>query len=289
MPLVFTQNEVNLSEHSYADVLGETYEYPSNYKNLIQPGEQFVYYRGRRRASGGSEVPSYLGVGIVSDVMLVGDRYRCSITNFRPFDPPLPFKAGDQYREPGANSATAKGFYFQPGVRRLDQAAYDAICESGIGADAENEDHGDASVTSPSDASYANPKTAQEVDQLAMELALLEAERRWPSSNIVRMPHNNPGFDIEVRHAVGDTHFVEVKGTLAATPRFFISAGELAFSNSNAESYSIWIFHSMDIKARTATFVDYNGVVDEIAFDLHPVQFRGMPLRTPSGKKVGVN
>lgn len=92
MPLVFTQNEVNLSEHAYADVLGETYEYPSQYRNLIQPGEQFVYYRGRRRASGRSATPSYLGVGIVSDVSAIGDRFRCSIANFQPFTPPLPFQ-----------------------------------------------------------------------------------------------------------------------------------------------------------------------------------------------------
>lgn len=288
MPLAITQNEVNLSEHSYADVLGETYEYPSKYKSLIQPGEQIVYYRGKRRISGGDVTPSYLGVALVSDVQLAGDLWRCSITDFRPFDPPLPFKTADHYLEPAANSAEYKGLYFQDAVRLLDQTAFDAICESGLGSNARG-DNDEPTVSPNAAAAYANPTLVEEVDELAMQLAMSEAEGRWPSSMVIRMPHNNPGFDIEVRHIDGDINFVEVKGTQAPTPKFFTSAGEVAFSKSRAENYSIWIFHTMNLKQRTATLVDFNGAVEESVFDLQPVQYRGVPLTTPSGKKVGSN
>ena len=43
MPLVLTQNEATESGHAYADVLGESYEYPTRYRNRIREGERFVY------------------------------------------------------------------------------------------------------------------------------------------------------------------------------------------------------------------------------------------------------
>ena len=43
MPLVFAHNEENLSDKDYADIVGEVYEFPLNYKGMVQPGEQFVY------------------------------------------------------------------------------------------------------------------------------------------------------------------------------------------------------------------------------------------------------
>jgi hypothetical protein len=132
MPLVFAQNEVSLSDLSYADVMGESYEYPARYKGLVQPGEQFVYYRGGRRTRGPRVTPVYLGAGIVGHVTEVGDRFRCSIRDFKPFTNPLAFKdAKGLYREPEANNRRAVGFYFQTGVRTIDQAAYDAICKAG--------------------------------------------------------------------------------------------------------------------------------------------------------------
>ena len=54
MPLVLTQNELTESGHDYADRLGVEYEYPTRYRNLVRTGERFVYYRGRKRAAGGT-------------------------------------------------------------------------------------------------------------------------------------------------------------------------------------------------------------------------------------------
>ena len=68
MPLVLTQNEATESGHTYADVLGIVYEYPRRYASLVQTGEQFVYYRGRRRATGGTQPQVYLGTGVVGTI-----------------------------------------------------------------------------------------------------------------------------------------------------------------------------------------------------------------------------
>lgn len=133
MPLVFTQNEVSLSEIDYADVLGKVYEYPSRYRTLIQPGERFVYYRGRRRADGSSQTPSYLGCGTVGKITEIGERLQCTIEDYQEFKKPVPFKDGDGYREPEANHRKAIGFYYQVGVRSIDHKSFEEIVAAGLG------------------------------------------------------------------------------------------------------------------------------------------------------------
>jgi hypothetical protein len=274
--LVFTQNDVNLNDLQYADVLGETYEFPRKYKNLVEPGEPFVYYRGRRRGGGASSTPEYFGTGIVGSVFTADERLQCSITNFQPFEPPVPFKIEGQYREPRANTRKSVGFFFQEGVRRLDQVSFDSICEAGLGSP--SNPPAPPAIGLPG---YSDPADTLLVDEIAMALAMKEAAVRWPTQEIHRMPHNNPGFDIEVRDESGPIHYVEVKGTRATDARFFISAGELAHSVRNAECYSIWIFHSMNVNERTAALAAHDGAVTAERFDLQPKQYFGR-LLTPN-------
>lgn len=146
---------------------------------------------------------------------------------------------------------------------------------------------GDPETDVEEDVSHPDPATARQVDELAMLLAISQAKERWPGSCTVSMPHNNPGFDIEVRHPDGIISYIEVKGTQAPKPRFFISAGELAFSAAHAGDYSIWIFHSIDLKARTATFASHDGAVDDARFELRPIQFLGQPHIQSRGSAVG--
>lgn len=266
MPLVFTQNEINLADVEYGDVLGELYEFPSQYINIVKPGEQFVYYRGKRRADGSIGTPNYFGTGIVGAVNTVGERYQCSITNYQPFDPPVPFRIGDLYLEPTANTRKAVGFYFQQGVRKLDQIAFDAICAIGL-------------KSSKAIGSKGYSTDSAEVDAVAMELALKEAVSRWPGMAVVRMPHNNPGFDIEIRSGDNPIHYIEVKGTRANEARFFISAGELAHSELHADNYSIWIFYSLNLVEKTAQLATHDGAVSGEHFDLRPTQFFGRLLK----------
>ncbi|ULP48349.1 protein NO VEIN domain-containing protein [Mycolicibacter virginiensis] len=122
---------------------------------------------------------------------------------------------------------------------------------------------------------YANAEDNQLVDALAMERALEEAKRRWPTATVERMPHNNPGYDIEVRHPAGDIHFVEVEGSRSPDPCFFITAGEVTYSRAHPDRYSLWIFHAMDLETGTATLTAHDGPVTETHFDLRPVQYRG--------------
>jgi hypothetical protein len=137
MPLVLTQNEATESGHEYADVLGVKYEFPVTYRNLVVEGEQFVYYRGKRKAKGGLRTPSYLGTGVVGKVRKTADgrRLECSVTSFKPFDHPVPFKDGDRYLEKGASTLKSPGLHFRRGVRKISKPEMKAIIRAaGSGA-----------------------------------------------------------------------------------------------------------------------------------------------------------
>lgn len=122
---------------------------------------------------------------------------------------------------------------------------------------------------------YASDEERRRVDELAMTRAMDEATRRWPTAAVTQMPHNNPGFDIEVQHPVEGTRYIEVKGTRSPEPAFFITAGEVEHSRRHPDRYSIWIFHAMDLDSGETTLTEHNGPVTESYFELQPVQYRG--------------
>lgn len=128
MPLVFAENEDTESGIHYMDLTGVQYQYPRRmYKNLIQPGERFVYYRGRKTKTG-SRIPQvYFGIGIVGDVQddpADNSRMICDILDYRRFGTPVPFKTGENYYlETGGKR---KGYY-QRGVRRVTEVEFENI------------------------------------------------------------------------------------------------------------------------------------------------------------------
>lgn len=133
MPLVLTQNEVTESGHDYADVLGTTYEFPSRYLGLVEEGEAFVYYRGRRKKGKGNYVPAYLGKGTIGRVQesSTPGRLTCRIEDYVAFAEPVAFRRDDKYLEGSAPPrGRLTGLYFRPGVRRIDELTYRRICAS---------------------------------------------------------------------------------------------------------------------------------------------------------------
>lgn len=274
MPLVLTQNEATESGHSYADVLGVSYEYPRRYRNVIRPGEPFVYYRGRRTAAGGQQPQAYLGTGVVGEVVEAGNGLLvCQVENYEPFVEPLPFKGGDGYLERRAGQFGSRaGLYFRQGVRVVDDETFGRILRAADAMQPEEAPPPDFPTSE-----YASQAIALEVDDVAMERALTEASARFPHAAVERMPHNNPGYDIRVVDRAGVVaRYIEVKGTTRNRPHFFITEGERRFSALHAAKYSLWVFYGMDLETRTALLAERDGEVGPPNTDLSPVQHTGV-------------
>lgn len=261
MPLVFTYDDLDVG---YDDELGMTYDYPARYRPLIQPGAQFVYYESGRRADGTSEDAVYIGEGVVDTVSPIGERYRCTIADYRSFDAPVPAKPDGRYLEPEANRRKGAGLYFQIQVRQIERKTFDAICKAGSTAT-------DRTATASKQAAAAKRKAAaapgrkgpSRVEEMALKLGMAEAIKRWPSAIVFRAPAGS-GFSIAIQRPTGEFHHLAVKGTLAREPSMRLSAPEIAFFQSQSASYSVWVFYAIDLEAGTGKLHRYEGRAIEV-------------------------
>lgn len=226
MPLVFAQNETTESGISYDDRTGISYQYPGRYRRVIQSGERFVYYRGRRTKDGRRMPQVYFGSGVVGKTSSdpnQPDRFTCEVLDYRAFPVPVPFKnARGEYLETGAD----RRGYFQPGVRGVSEDDFRRIIEAAqtkaspvdefVGPPGVEVDRG----MGPG---YASPETIRLVEDFAVRVALGEIRRRYPGAMLQPQPRNNPGFDILIRKAGASAQpvYVEVKGTTRGYPAFF--------------------------------------------------------------------
>jgi Protein NO VEIN, C-terminal len=278
VPLRLTVNDTTLTGHVYDDVLGVRYEFPPRYRNLVRRGERFVYYRGRRRAAGGTQRQVYLGTGIVGDVhpsLRSPERLACEIEDWHPFAEPLPFKdpAGNYY-EPGGKRG---GFYWQEGVRRIDEEVYQSIVNDALTSEPMSPPRdmtsaqGRTTVTAPG--AYASAEVVRAVDAYAMTAALAELARRWPDSIIERQRPNNPGFDVRIGPTIPALRYVEVKGTTLSYPRFFLSEGERAFSQCAADQYTLVVIYAIDLRNQIHKVFWHDGAVSDDSFVVTPRQW----------------
>src|SRR5262249_52697101 len=101
--------------------------YPRMYWRLIQPGERFLYYRGRKKRSGGRALQVYFGsavVGAIRNDPKDSNRFHCEVLDYRPFSKPVPFK------DPSGRYLERKGGqkgYYRRGVRRISKSEFQKI------------------------------------------------------------------------------------------------------------------------------------------------------------------
>lgn len=285
MPLVLAENEATESGITYEDHTGVSYQYPRMYRKVIQPGERFVYYRGRKRPDGRRLPQVYFGtgvVGIVSGDAANGALLRCQILDYRPFAKPVPFRHGATYLETGGS----RRGYFQRGVRTITTAEFTAILDAALFAeDGSSAADQTVKIGTLAEPAYASPETLRLIEEFAVKVAVTEIQRRCPGAQIRILPRNNPGFDIEVETANG-TMYVEVKGT-ARGAQFFITEGELQFSRHHESQYRLIVVHRIDL-ARGSYSVDWREgpISDGAGFALRPVQW-ACGLIEPSGQAFG--
>lgn len=137
MPLVLVQNERTVGGlyDLWEDSTGELYHYPNQYRNLVVPGEPFVYYRGIRTADGRKRSePQYFGAGIIKSVWRDDSvpedapkrtwKWYCSIDRYEEFAAPVSWKINNQTIEQIPRNL------FGNGVRRIATEVYNAILRS---------------------------------------------------------------------------------------------------------------------------------------------------------------
>lgn len=274
MPLILVSNDANATDQfNWKDVTGVHYHYPNGYRNMIQSGEPFIYYRGIRRADGSRGQAEYFGYGMIGEVWQDGDipedtpkknwAWYCSIEDYEPFNPPVPAKIDGVFFEDIPPNR------WHNGVRRLNEVTYLRILDAaGI------EDESSSGVVSPSTnippidevvipsgtthlilppkkpVGNSKPstgstnrfsKTAKLIGDRAEAIAL-----RWIEANVdgvhdirwVAQEGLTPGWDIEFRDNSGELVAVEVKGTSGSLfTSFELTSNELSASRKMGYCY----------------------------------------------------
>lgn len=131
MPLILVENERTAGGRydSWQDHTGKYYHFPNSYRTLVQPGERFLYYRGVRRKEGGRRpCPEYFGSGVINaiwrdesvseDAPKKNWKWICSISEYAPFDKPVPWIISGDHLEPIARNL------YGVGVRRITDAVF---------------------------------------------------------------------------------------------------------------------------------------------------------------------
>jgi len=268
-PLVLVSNRQTASGHSYADRTGESYEFPTRYRNQIQPGSPFVYYRSRE----GLEQPHYFGAGVIGPVQASRTdptRLECEILDYRPFERAIPFRAASgHYLE--VNGAR-KGYY-QPGVRRITEDELTGILTLADSAPPEAEIV--AGDVPPVEAQYGTSEASRLVEEYAVKQVVALLRERYGNASVREMPRNNPGYDLRVLFDGKLSRYVEVKGTALAAPVFFLTEGERKFSAQEAHRYLLFVVYNVRRDAGTHDLAEWAGEVTQANWNLKPSQWSG--------------
>lgn len=242
VPLVLAMNDASESGISYDDHPYVSYEYPTAYRNQIQPGESFVYYRGRRKALSGRQPQVYLGTGIVGSVRPSKREGRlvCEILDGEPFEDPVFFK--DEEAQPLEPGGLRRGYY-QRGVRRIEEGTFAEIVRRGRN---ESQTYRVEVRSPPKGSLYASPATGRALERYSRRVAIDLLTQRHEGIRIEEMPTNYPGFDL-LTDLVEHRH-IEVKATQAPFPRFMLSEGERRFATEHAGEYSLVVVYGIDLQ-----------------------------------------
>lgn len=280
MPLILATGAPTASDHSYNDILGKQYEFPTQYRKLVVAGEQFVYYMGRRGSASGH--PVYFGSGVIGQVTpsSTSEQLIALVHDVEIFDKPIIAKTPDgTYLETGSS----KPSNWTSGVRRIDDQALTRILGGASGA---------AGKWSPSDGAplgrspYARSEHAIAIERYSVDLALAILADEFGESAVKEMPPGNPGYDILVSRGVEDLH-VEVKGTVLPDPVFHLSEGQRKHAEARGANFRLIVIFDVDRKAMTHQVAVLHGPLDATKVDLQTETWTGRVLENTATRVTG--
>lgn len=315
MPLVLVQNERTEGGHYdyWEDVKGELYHFPNQYKNRIQDHDQFVYYRGSRRADGSTATPEYFGVGRVGEVWRDARipksehkqrwRWFCRIEDYREFPEPVPFKIDGEYIEDIPQN------HWQVAVRELSEETFNRILDlAGVEypkldeAEPDQPAGPDLDATKVEDATDAAPvllpqpddegervftgdpgsagetrhsRYSNQIGRRAEEIVYRRLSERYDEVRWLADEGVKPGWDLQYEEA-GETVRVEVKGSTGeAFTSIELTAREWQAAQEHGEVYWLYLVgNCFGETVRVQRLQNPWGLYAEGAADVNPVSWR---------------
>lgn len=135
MPAVIAENDLS----KWADQTGVLYHFPKRYKEILVPGTEVLYYKGKLKnkafaALRLSSAPHYFGLARIGRVYADKNSKRgdlfASIEDFRQFEAAIPIKLEGEYLE--QIPSNLKNNYWRNGVRFIDKTVFDRISSNAV-------------------------------------------------------------------------------------------------------------------------------------------------------------
>ncbi|KYJ97042.1 DUF3883 domain-containing protein [Microbacterium sp. CH1] len=266
MPIVlYTGEGPSRAGYVYDDRTGVSYEFPDRYLSMIQPGERFIYHRPGH----------YSGAGLIGPIRLSENASNsvCEILDYKQFDVQVPLRGPDDHYYEADPESGRFGVFWSQGVRRVSESAYERMIAAGWPDGTPGRDHATDTDGVPG---YADAATALAVERYAVGIVLDLLHVEHPDVEVVEQARNNPGFDVRVGPAEDPVAFVEVKGTQAGEPVFWLTEGERKFSIANADRYELFVIAGIDLATPGAYRLHRRkGAVHGDGVTLEPSQWRG--------------
>ena len=320
--LVLVENEVTMGGKYdfWEDDTGVQYQYPNQYKNRIQSGRPFVYYRGVRRSGGKRGQAEYFGTGTIGEVWQDptvprgvprrGWRWFCSIEDYQPFEQPVPAKPGSR---PYEKLKSSMGW--RTAVREIPWDTFQKILDTGRATPpgllpgfpgdvtpvsevhiTEIEESETLLIHRPRTSGKPllargrrNPRRAKEIGDRAEELVYHWLRDNRPgvvrdSVDWLAQRGETPGWDIEYTDQSGARIAVEVKGTTVA--RFTsieLTANEWKAAGAERDKYMIALVTSAFAQQPgIAMLRDPYGRVESGGLEVEPTGWRiSNPISPP--------
>lgn len=130
MYAVIVENDIS----QWDDKAGVHYHFPHRYRNILMPGTNVVYYKGKMRSKVFKNIrmhtePHYFGIGIIDvvqkDVHSRKNDFYATIKNYVRFTFPVLAKNDNQFLEEIPESL--KNNYWRFGVRKINKEVFERI------------------------------------------------------------------------------------------------------------------------------------------------------------------